>query len=634
MKKVLAVILTLVLFVSALPVIISAEETFYPTVVVPGYSASYLYAVEDGNKRQIWGSFEGLNIADVVLSHIVELGAGLGAAVFGKPQYFVDIVSEGLREILGDLAFNPDGTPVIDTVTYPNDPAVTNYTYLREEEGSAHAAELEIMSDIAEAYGENGYDYLFSFQTDFRLNVTDAVENLRNYIDDVLEYTGASKVNIYAVSYGGQISASYLSLYGHEGKVKNAVLTVPAIGGAALAYDVMSENVRLDEETLMYFIENGMMLEEDINWLMKAHSLGFLDKVINMLIKDGIKDILGYWGSIWDFIPVEYYDNMKDLYLDKNLNAELISKSDIFHYEILPAMGKRLRECKDYGTNVSIIAGTDAPAVTGLYEQSDGIILVNSATGAYCAPFGLRFSDGYDETGDSCSDPSHNHISPSMNIDASYCYIPEETWFISGLFHGMTWKDPYTVNLCTMLLFTDSHIDVHTYNEFPQFMYSTNNCHSVSASFNSSKNGFWNSDDTVLTVTNLSKEHKLMLISVDAFGVDCDFTVPSNVILSPGESVDIAYDAIIPEKSGLTADIIINYYLIGSITPHGERNLTFSITNGDKVPASTESIYTSQKHQTYFDEFVNNCLSDLLIKSGLFDYIKMIVNCFFSIFMK
>ena len=125
-----------------------------------------------------------------------------------------------------------------------------------------------------------------------------------------------------------------------------------------------------------------------------------------------------------------------------------------------------------------------------------------------------------------------------------------------------------------------------------------------------------------------------MLISVDTFGVNCDFTVPSNVILSPGESVDIAYDAIIPEKSGLTADIIINYYLMGSIPPHGERNLTFSITNGDKVPASTESIYTSQKHQTYFDEFVNNCLSDLLIKSGLFDYIKMIVNCFFSIFMK
>ncbi len=634
MKKVLAVILTLVLVLSVLPISVFAQDTLYPTVVVPGYSASYLYAVEEGNNRQIWGSFEGLNIADVVLSHIVELGVGLGASVFGKPEYFVSVVSEKLCEILGDLACNPDGTPVVPTATYPNDPALTNYTYLREEEGSAHAAELEIMADIADCYGENGYDYLFSFQTDFRLNVIDAVENLRIYIDDVLEYTGAEKVNIYAVSYGGQISASYLNLYGHEGKINNAVLTVPAIGGAALAYDVMSENVRLDEETLMRFIENGMMLEEDINWLMKAHSLGFLDEILNMLIKDGIKDILGFWGSIWDFIPSEHYDNMKELYLDKSSNADLIRKSDIFHYEILPEMGSKLQECKEHGINVSVIAGTDSSAVTGMYEQSDGIIHVNSATGAYCAPFSLRFSDGYVQSGNSCSDLTHNHISPAMNIDASYCYVPEETWFISGLFHGMTWKDPYTINLCKMLLFSDSHIDVHTYVEYPQFMYSTNNCYSVAAEFNSSKNGYWNSGDTVLTVTNLSKEHKLMLLSVECFGVDCDFNTPLNIVLSPGESIDISYDASLPEKSGITADIIINYYLIGSITPQGERNLTFSIINGERASASDGGIFMSSKHQTHFDEFIGECLSVLLIKSGLYDYIRMIVNCFFSIFIK
>ena len=55
--------------------------------------------------------------------------------------------------------------------------------------------------------------------------------------------------------------------------VHNAVLTVPAIGGAALAYDVLSENIVFDEDTLFNFIQNGMMLQEDYDWLVKASQL-------------------------------------------------------------------------------------------------------------------------------------------------------------------------------------------------------------------------------------------------------------------------------------------------------------------------------------------------------------------------
>ncbi|MBE6717416.1 MAG: hypothetical protein E7573_10915 [Ruminococcaceae bacterium] len=633
MKRLLSVCICVSLLLSCIPFSAMAEEQkVYPTVVVPGYSASYLFAVENGEQRQIWGSIEGLNIVDVVLANIIQLGVGLGGVAFGNPQYFVDTVSGGIKEILGEIACNPDGTPVIETVTYPNDPALTNYAYLIEEEGSAHAAELEIMSDIADEYGENGYESIFSFQTDFRLSVVDAVEGLRIYIDDVLEYTGAEKVNIYAVSYGGQLTASYLNLYGHLGKVHNAVLTVPAIGGAALAYDAMSENVHLDEETLMYFIENGMMLEEDINWLMKAHSLGFLDEIINLLLKEGIKDIVGYWGSIWDFIPSEFYKSLKNEYFDSAENAALIEKSDYFHYEILPDMWIKLQECIDNGTNVYIVAGTDAPAVTGLYEQSDGIILVNGATGADCAPYGLRFSDGYQGKRSTCTDVSHNHISPSMSIDASTCYIPEQTWFVSGLFHGMTWKDDYTKELCTMLLFSDEQVSVHSYREYPQFMYSTNVCHSVNAEFDYSLNGYWQSDDTELIITNLSDKHDLSLISVECYGVDAEFYVPCNTVLSPGESVSVTFNADLPLNSFITADISVNYYLNGSITPQGERNFTFTVMNGECAENDSENKFSTDKHDTDFDKLTGSILSHILRVTGFFDFFRMIFNCFFGLF--
>ena len=71
-------------------------------------------------------------------------------------------------------------------------------------------------------------------------------DKLDRYIDEVLEHTNKNraekdkvdKVNIYAISHGGQISGTYLARYGHEGKVNKAVLTVPALGGAQVAYDL------------------------------------------------------------------------------------------------------------------------------------------------------------------------------------------------------------------------------------------------------------------------------------------------------------------------------------------------------------------------------------------------------------
>lgn len=91
-------------------------------------------------------------------------------------------------------------------------------------------------------------------------------------------------MNIFAVSHGGQVTATYLNLFGFKNDVDNAVMTIPAIGGAALAYDLASCNAALDEECLLRFIEHGMRWEEDYDWLVKAQQLGFLDKVINALI--------------------------------------------------------------------------------------------------------------------------------------------------------------------------------------------------------------------------------------------------------------------------------------------------------------------------------------------------------------
>lgn len=632
MKKLLSIILSFIIILGSVSVISFADsEESYPLIVVPGYSASYLYAVEaDGQKRQIWGSFEGLGIVDAILSNIAEIGIGFGGAVMGCPDHLAKTLGEGAREILKDIAYKPDGTPVIETVTYPNDPAVTNYKYLIDELGSMHAAEIEIMDDIKDLYGEKGYQNIFSFQTDFRMNIVDAAENLKNYIDSVLEYTGADKADIFAVSYGGQITATYLNLFGLEGKIHNAVLTVPAIGGAALAYDAMSGNVRFDEETLFRFLENGMMIEEDINWLMKAHSLGFLDELLNKAVEYGIRDIVGFWGSIWDFIPAEYYDELKSLYLDPVESAKLIEKSDKFHYEILPSMTSRLQDCVDSGIGVYIVAGYGNPAVTGLNEQSDGIIHISASTGAECAPYGQRFSDGYTCENAVCSALGHNHISPEMTIDASAGYLPEQTWYVSGLFHGMTWKDDYTKALCKTLLMSRNVVDVYSFEEYPQFRYSTNPCFAVDLYFSGSAYGTLSSDSESLIIKNISQKYDVTVLSVVSDGADLRFDLPACTNIKPGDSIEVFFDGYIPECSQTTADISVNFSSFGSITPQGIRTLTFTVKNGNDLEYDSENPYSDESQPTFFDRIINSFIEKLLIKSGMYDLFRMLINCFVS----
>lgn len=631
MKKIISVFLALILtFCLLIPAAnASDKDEIYPTIIVAGYSSPDLYLKEGDSLKQVWG----VNMDDIlsaVLHNIAKIGIGLGGLAFGNAKYISNVVGSEMLNLYGVLAYNPDGTSVNDIVTHSKEAKDCQFSHLEKYENGEHMHEPEIMASVAEEYeklGLNGNDWIFSFQHDFRQNIIASADDLDKFIDSVREFTGKDKVNLFAVSHGGEICAVYLSQYGKEKcAVHNAVLTVPAIGGAALAYDVMSENIVFDEETLLYFIENGMMLEEDYDWLVRANQFGILDDICNCLMHDHVKKLLGYWGSIWDFIPCDYYEEMKNTWLDPVQSAALIEKSDVYHNEIMPKMTESLNECLDAGINVSIVAGSDNPSVTGLQEQSDAIIRVKDSTGAYCAPYGQRFSDGYVTKKTVCTDESHNHLSPAMTVDASCAFLPENTWFINGLFHGMTWKDDYSVALCLKLLFAKERIDIYTYEEFPQFKYSTNRCYSAAASFDSSAEGYWNPEDTKLIVKNLSHEYKMNLSSVYCAGADINFKTHGEIWLDPQESAEISFSGSLPEESLRTADITLNYMLLGSITPYGCRTITFTICSGEEAVYDDNVPFVNAKQITAFDKSINGLTAKLLEKTGLFDWLRMIFN--------
>ena len=621
-KKAIALILSFVIAITSC-ISVSAAGTLskdevntdYPVIMVAGYSSSSLYIGDSPETGEvIWG----LNMDEVldrVLNNIVELGVGLGAMTVGNAEIIAETVGREINDLFEKMRCNPDGTSVYDVKRVVVTAEETNNVTLRERfPNGEHRHEQNHAEEFLKYIDDED---IYNFTCDFRMGVEACANQLDELIQEVKAHSGKEKVNIFAVSHGGQVTATYLTLYGWKNDVDNAVLTIPAIGGAGIAYDALTAQIEFDEECLIRFIEHGTCTEEDYNWLVKAQQLGFLDNILNSLIPH-IFPTLGYWGSLWDFIPLDKYEDTKKQLLDAEESALLIEKCDRFHYEIFPKIGEKLQECIDNGMNISIIAGTGNRIVTGLNENSDAIITTAASTGATVAPFGERFADGYKQIND-CG--GKNKLSPDMTIDASTSYLPDNTWFVNGLFHGMTNWDYYSRSLLHILLFSDRITDVYSDPDYPQFRDTSNPSSAVYAQFKNCKPGEINGATDTLVITNCCWENDVRLSAVVCDGIDLKFeAVNPFEKLSPGESVEVKFSGEIPAVSEKSANITV-CYTMNTVTPVGYRTQYFKINNG--APVEGGEGYVSAEIKTPFDFLFIGPVDTMLRTLGLKEFVTM-----------
>ena len=618
MKRILCVLLSVVMLaVSCLCFAqgysfddLDGDVSENPVIIVPGYGGAGLFT-EDGER--VWGSDIGA-MALGLLENIAKTGRALGNLMAGDAQLIGEVVGEQVVDKLGVLRCNDDGTSVYPLRPISVEAAETNTAALNEKfPDGANTYELEIQTELKKYLDPS---HIYNFTCDFRMGAEYNANMLRDYIDSVLEHSGAEKVNIYSLSHGGQVTATYLALYGDDNKVDNVIMTSPAIGGAGIAYDPFAGEIDFDEETLVRFIEQGVMIEEDINWLLKANWLGILDDIL-YAVKPYFYQVMGNWGSIWDFMPLDKYDDAKALLLDETQHAGLIAKSDRFHYEIFPTIGERLRYLREeYGMNISVIAGYGNRIISGMNEDSDSIITLSSATGATTPEFGKRFADGYTQVND-CD--GKYKVSPDMTVDASTCYLPDNTWFIKGMFHAFVVFDDYTMELVMKLLLTDDITDVYSDEKFPQFRDSTSLCHSVWAHFDNNVSGYVNSDSKKLIVTNVCADSDINVTAVVCKGLDIKFKVDPTVKLAPGESVEIEYVGEIPQVSGKQFDVTV-YYLADNLTPAGYRTQGYTVMNGENVEGGDGTVNVGG------EPVIKGVLAKLLKSLGLYEFVTMVVE--------
>ncbi len=196
--------------------------------------------------------------------------------------------------------------------------------------------------------------------------------------------------------------------------------------------------------------------------------------VIMDAVRTIILDIFGTMPSMWSFVDERYFeDALTNIYGPEGSElrekyAGLISRIKNFHYKVLCNADEIMMAAKAAGTKVSVIAkyGRDPIPLSKEGDfMGDGFVSLEVASfGATSAMNHQTLAADHTQV----IDCGHDHISPDWCIDASTCLLPENTWFIKNLNHGVT-NDGYHALLRRILHDEIDLVDNKDEN-YPQFL--------------------------------------------------------------------------------------------------------------------------------------------------------------------
>ncbi len=597
----------------------ASEKNDDPIVLISGFLCSQLYMNYGGeNEERVW-VMEPARITDTIgddLPRFLQTFAGLA---IGKTEGFGKALGDSVKTVLENLRCNPDGSSVYPVSHYPNDPAVSNIEYMLangEEEKLYEKNFCKYLASLTDASN------IYCFQYDSRLDAVTLAASLNEFIESIKVYTGSGKVRIFALSFGGLISASYLYIYG-DSDVSKLIMSVPALGGTNIPDRLFRGNIDFPAEDIVSFFETILGGESDVTRLFEKTELEKTNAVFRAAA-DGIRKPLLYWGSIWSLCSADLYDELKNDFLDPVKNKELIEKTDKIHYEIMPGMSRLLREAQANGVDVAILCASGSNLVLGGGLNGDVILPAYAVSGAGCAPMGQRFSNGFRGVKTSCRNAEHNHVSPSMEIDASSAYLPENTWFIDGQYHGQYYYEEYTRSLVTKLLLTDEIKDVYSDSDFPQFEYSNHSNRNVHVKFNRSKTGYLSSNDTALVIENISEDNTVKVFSVVSNGAELLFDAFDSGLLSPGETVEIPFKGSVPNVGAAAAQLTVSYIEIGSINPFCTSDFDIMIDNGEAAQAV--QTLAPAGFESRLEAFLSERVYNFIVRFSLRQFVECIYN--------
>ena len=555
MKKLLSLLLVLtMLFSASLPALAENEREYDPVVIVPGLMESIL--VTDRGTPEEARFFE--NVKGEVKANLLKLILGVMLAMFfGKYDVLVSATTTISDFSMRKLAMNPDGTSVWPLTPYETEADRCTLEALKANGAWEH---MDYGAQHADAIAEKiGADRVFVFDYDWRLGADDLAERLYGFIADVKTLTGTDKVDVYANSYGCQVLAQYLYVYGGAENIDNLVMNCPAFAGTTLFTDLLSateKDLDIDYKAATSFMLRLFRFEldlENIVWMLP-------DRIARRVVYPCIADItLRYLGSapgLWGCCPTEDYEEMKALLLDPVANAAVIEKSDAIHAGVMSHIREILDAARTAGVDVSIVAGAGTQLMSGNRVDGDATVDTVHATGGKAAKLGETLPD----------DPDSIHRSPYGTLDVTDGYLPDNTWVVQGMAHGQSAWDQETQQLVLKLLMTHDLPDVYADTMFPQFTDAHCPKDNVSLFFPGTGASVLKASEGEIkaSVRNNSEQNTITVTGITVAGGS--YLAKGAVgKLAPGESREFTFVPIKPLKDVKTAKVTVYYVEVPAI---------------------------------------------------------------------
>ena len=434
-KKVISLLLCVLILVSfTAPAFAESEKTAF--IVVSGMNTFPLYD-EDNNK-----------VYPLTTNTIVKLAAKLLPYI---SEYLVTRDSDKLADKIIPIAYdafepiacNKDGESAYTLHTDLFDEGLQGKTSYfegktKDEEG--------IVNTAIEKYG---IDNTFFFNYDWRLDPLEHADRLNEFIKNVKEKTGCTRVALAAFSMGGTVTCAYLYKYGSK-NVDVIELASTAFQGTSIVGDLFRGLLEVDMEGLfnrLAMLTRDNTLEELVDYINEGLTLnGFNDNLsyfANNLIseigervyRELLIPIFGYMPGLWALCDYDSYDEAKEFMLKGNVDESLIKSIDEYHYNVQGKAKEILTEAQK-DTNIYIFAqynmqGTPVSANCTKSNNDYLIDCIYASGGATCSNLGETLGEDYkQQLYTDC-----NYLSPDGQIDASTCMFPDKTWFIRDMGH-------------------------------------------------------------------------------------------------------------------------------------------------------------------------------------------------------
>lgn len=471
-KKLLSVLLACTLIVSvAVPALAAAESDANPILIVAGFTEYVLQNTETGENTFPHNTDKIVNTVTAVAPSLLTLLAS------GRTQADYDAFCDAALPIIGDMfddiACNPDGTVKHPEVQLEYQFPESVATYGVETVGQADAFDKQILYGAVDAVGA---DKVYVYGLDWRLNPLDVADELNAWIQHIKEVQGCDKVSIAGISMGGAMVSAYLAKYGTD-DISNVTMISSAFTGLSYVGELYQGNVQIDEDGL-YNMLNAALGADTLSRIFG--STGLVKQVIALIddlyaaeqdriFTECLVPAFGYNPGMWSFVPSENYDAAKEFmfaHMDSTdvQKAALSAKLDAYHAAQANAE-QTLKNAKAAGVNVAITSNYNfqiAPVAATAKQTSDQVIeTVHTSGYATCANLGETLPASLEDG---------KYVSVDRVIDASTCFLPDNTWFIKNMQHVGFDNSQNQCKFYAWLMTTDKQVTVNSNPDYPQFM--------------------------------------------------------------------------------------------------------------------------------------------------------------------